>query len=255
MFKGPELATFAEVQAGGVLDGRIAATTGLDPSTNLENVLLNVTALRRTMRIMGIGELVLAGEQGEAASTIPMGTQVQADGTLSAVGAKVKSATLSRTGVADGGPAGEAYPWTYWPQATITLNRAETGSRVSDETLPGRGQKTREQAWAGILDEVLRRGLIEAGGQILSTDKRATFAAYAMPLVTALGVCGGEPYTYTIGGVLYAGSHAMCYLTARGNGHAKDMRWSFLPLGAQGDRRLVGWGYAHLHQYAGARKS
>jgi hypothetical protein len=253
MFKGPELATFAEVQAGAVLDGRIATTIGLDPSTNSNDVLLNVTAIRRTMRILGIGELVLAGEQGEAGSTVLLGAQVQADGTLSAVGARVNSETLARTGVDD--PLHNSRPWASWPQATVTLNRAAAGSRISDEVAPGRKQKTREQAWAGVLDEVLRRGMLEAGSKILSVDADSKFVAYTTPALTVLGACTGDTITTTLGAVLYVGAHFICYRSAKEAGKANQTRWSLLPMGEQLDRRAVGWGYAHLHQYAGARKS
>ena len=227
-------------------ENALAWQVDLGPYVEADKIGLDVGRTRRTLRAAGFGALVVKdyfGEQSEFDMSGASVSGMNADG--SAVGVGRATARKSKTEQSSLHDAeGSLRLACRWPTATVSINRTEAASAISDLVRKG---KTREAAWTTHLNHSLRRGLREAAVQKYKRDftesRLNSFLSLWNAANFALTVAADMPVVTGIWGGLYvmdAGFSLLDNKIELGEFQPKRLRLSMFTHGVQPDRMALG---------------
>lgn len=206
---------------------------------------LNVPATSRRLRMAGFGGLIVQeyfGDTTEFTITDQRVMGVNEDGSAEGTATGVVSkAETEKVSIEDDEGLFPAYRR---PTATLTINRNELASRLSDR-INNKGQE-QDEAWAAELDRSLRRGILQAAYKKLRHDAVNETEPYWTELAAAFtvyGALGGSPGGGAAAlGIAHFTAMAMRMTAAyenRGSCRIPEFRPSISPGDAQPDRCLL----------------
>jgi len=227
------------------VNGGIAWQFNTSTYVDQSAIHLNVAATSRRLRMAGLGGLIVQEYFGDTTGFTVTDHRVRGvnedgstEGTATGV---VSKAETEKVSIEDNEGLFPAYRR---PIATLTINRNELASRLSDR-INNQGQE-QDKAWAAELDRSLRRGILRIAYKKLWHDATNETEPYWTELAaafTAYGALGGNPGGGAAGlGIAHFTAMAMRMAAAyesRGSCRIPEFRLSISPGDAQPDRCLL----------------